>query len=469
MREFSFEKRKRLVMKQIALVLCLVALALAVDNSIIAKLNNPSDLYELEKYLNGTGAILVPLDTHSKRNIYFAVQNYTWPIDNTLISGTGFIIESVPPHVQHFTPTDPLYTNQKYLSFINVPKAWNTFGQGSSSQVIAIVDSGRIRNNSDLGNFWINTVDHPPADGIDQDDNGYIDDFNGGWNVVNNINSPVETGIPINGGSYFFSHGSAVWTTAAAPSNGYGIVGVSPKTRVVIVKAGVVSGSDVYFSAENLILGMDYIYALKHINHVNIPVQIASYGGGGYSAILENATQETLDTTTLFVVSAGNYNSNNDNTPLYPCNYNIENMLCVAAIETNGEPSTYTNYGVSTVDLSAPGTVIAPAVYPNGNGLFVWASGTSFSAPLVGGAAALLFGYNSTLTPLQVKACIRSSVAHSGYSLRTITNGYLNVYGAGVACSPALAQSGGVPPTSSPPTHTGSSSTVVLGIFSILL
>lgn len=349
---------------------------------------------------------------------------------------------------------EPSYASQsKYLAYINLPKAWTKGGKGRSSQIISIVDSGRFETAGDLTNHWVNLGDPAPGDGIDNDGNGYIDDFKG-WNAVSNNNNASEPGIYSSSNNVYFSHGSAVWTTAAAPENNYGIVGVAPASSVVFVKAGRMEGNNVYFYPDDLVAAMDYLYVLVAIRNVDIRVQVASYGGPGYSSILESAINEAIGSKVLFVTSAGNYNSNVDTNPIYPCSFSLNAKLCVGAVDLSGVRSSYSNYGMG-VDLSAPGTVVAPVKRPNGQETLAAVSGTSFSCPLVAGAAEILANAYPTLTPVRIAQCLKSSSRKTGKYLGTSSNGVLDVLAALNMCAPR-------PPPSRRPNDVGDGSIFTL-------
>lgn len=425
----------------------LLGLALSYKHMMLAKLSSPEDYASLAQYAHSVNATLRPLDRFSKRGLYYRLVNYTdVNLENT-VSTAGFVIESVPPYVQHL---DPLYGNQgPYLRYINLPAAWTNYGKGNSSQVIAIVDSGRFLTSQELSNHWVNVLDNT-TDTSDNDLNGYIDDTQG-WNVVCDNNDLSEAGVYNSASDIYFSHGTSVWATAAAPENGYGIEGVSPHSRVVLVKAGVISGNQVYFFPDDLVSAMDYLFAIATIDNVDIRVQIASYGGGSYSSVLESAINDAIGNRTLFVASAGNYNSNVEVDPIYPCKFTLNHKLCVGAVNLDGTRASYSNFG-SSVHLSAPGTVIVPLHPGSGGEVFGWASGTSFSAPLVGGAAALLASANASLTPGQIAFCLKETAFTTGHSLGTSTNGVLDVNAAITFCL-----TGEMPahPPPSPPPHIG--------------
>jgi hypothetical protein len=150
-----------------------------------------------------------------------------------------------------------------------------------------------------------------------------------------------------------------------------------------------------------------------------------SWGGGGFSKGLEDAISYANDHNVLFVAAAGNDGSNNDRYPHYPSNYEVPNVLAVAATNhKDGKPS-WSNYGLTSVDLGAPGVDTLSTVPGNG---YSSKSGTSMAAPHVSGAAALLKGYNPSLSALELKSILMESVDPvDSMDGITVTGGRLNI------------------------------------------
>jgi hypothetical protein len=350
--------------------------------TVIARLKTKTGIASLQRFAKENSANIVNLNPFTKKELHFELRNYSGSRGH--FDEDDFEIETVASYTAHVI-NDPLYGDQDYLPFIRAPDAWTNFGMGSPDQVVAIVDSGRLLNTTEHGNFWQNLVDNAPANGQDEDNDGYADDFNGGWDVVDSDNAPFEDGLYNSAQNYYFSHGSFVWSTVAGKSNAYGGIGVASNCKVVIVRAGHIADGTIVFDAADLLRAMDYLVALKDIG-VDMRAHVASYGGYSPSVILKQATEATLGPKTVFAASAGNYNRNNDVYPMYPCSYSIANKLCVGAVDLpSGSRSSYSNYG-NVVDISAPGRVLGPVYRPGTGQLFAWAAGTSFSGPEVAGA-----------------------------------------------------------------------------------
>ena len=174
----------------------------------------------------------------------------------------------------------------------------------------------------------------------------------------------------------------------AAANNTIGVTGTAPDAKVMPLRILNDSGSG---SSSNSAA------ALARAGDLGLKVVNLSYGSTGYSNAEETAIRTHPNT--LYVAAAGNDNKNVDTAPLYPCAYPDANIICVGASDQDDAQAVFTStsassYGATTVDLFAPGLNIATT----GKGSqYVYASGTSMSAPMVAAAAAMLFSYNPQL------------------------------------------------------------------------
>jgi len=238
---------------------------------------------------------------------------------------------------------------------MNAPEAW-VKSTGSSEVVIAVIDTGVDYKHEDLAdNMWINPGEIP-GNGIDDDNNGYIDDVHGIDAVLNN-GDPMDETID-NGG-----HGTHVaGTIAAVGNNGKGVVGVSWKSKIMALKFLSAKGGD----TANAIQCLNYMIAQKNAG-VNIVASNNSWGGGGYSNALHDAIVATNNAGILFMAAAGNggddqLGDDNDATPHYPASYELTGIVSVAATDHDDILASFSNYGKISVDLSAPGTNIASSI-----------------------------------------------------------------------------------------------------------
>ena len=225
---------------------------------------------------------------------------------------------------------------------IDAPEAWD-ITQGSSSVVIAVIDSG-VANHTDLAttNIWTNTGE-TCGDGIDNDSNGYIDDCNG-WNFLDNNNDPTD----------YNSHGTHVaGTIAAIGNNNNGITGVMWNAQIMPLRFLGVSGAGDTASA---------ISAINYAANNGARIINASWGGGPYSQALYDAINYARSRNVLFVAAAGNDGTNNDSTPSYPASYNLDNIISVAATTQSDTLASFSNYGATSVDVGAPGVNIYSSI-----------------------------------------------------------------------------------------------------------
>jgi serine protease len=226
-------------------------------------------------------------------------------------------------------------------------------------------------------------------------------------------------------------------TIGAVGNNGIGVIGVDPAVSIMGLKF-LNSGGSGWVS--DAVTAIDWAVKAKQAG-VNLRVLSNSWGGGGYSQALRDEIAKAGAYDILFVAAAGNYGSDNDTTPFYPCSYGVATEICVAATDSKDNRANFSNYGPNSVDLAAPGVNILSTVI---GGQYAAMSGTSMATPHVSGAAALALstGYESVSA---LKATILAAVdplpSLSGY---VRTGGRLDVCKAIFAC-------GGVAPSPPPP------------------
>jgi hypothetical protein len=318
---------------------------------------------------------------------------------------------------QTTTPNDPGYpllwglnntgqTGGKPDADIDAPEAWD-IQTGNQNTVIGVIDTGVDYTHPDLvGNIWTNPGE-TAADGIDNDNNGYIDDVRG-WDFAYNDNDPMDVD----------GHGTHVSGTIAAKGNSsVGVIGVAWKAQIMPLKFLDDSGSG---SISNAILALNYATA-KGVKLTN-----NSWSGGPYSQALYDAIKTAEGKGALFIAAAGNSSQNTDIRPTYPASYNLPNIISVASTTHNDELSSFSNYGRTTVDLGAPGSEIYSTT-PGGN--YDTYSGTSMASPHVTGAAALVWSQNPSWTAQQVKSrLLETTDPLAALRLKTVSKGRLNIH-----------------------------------------
>ncbi len=283
------------------------------------------------------------------------------------------------------TPNDPLFSSLWGLgdgAGLSAQRAWN-ISTGSSDVVVAVIDTGVDYNHPDLrDNMWSNPGE-VPNNGIDDDANGYVDDVYG----INAMYGAARPGDPMDENG----HGTHVaGTIGAVGHNGLGVVGVNQNVRIMALRFLGASGSG---SLAGAITAIDYMITLKN-RGVDVRVANNSWGGSGYAPALAEAIQRAEEAGIVFVAAAGNDGADNDVEPSYPANFEMSNVVSVAALDEWGNLASFSNYGATTVDIAAPGVGIY-STFPGNR--YVKLSGTSMATPHVAGALALLFAAEPTL------------------------------------------------------------------------
>ncbi len=296
-------------------------------------------------------------------------------------------------------PNDPFWLDGTLWGLLKIeaPAAWSNFTSGDGSVVIADLDTGVNYTHPDLAaNMWQNPGEIP-ANGIDDDSNGYVDDIYG-IDSVNHDSNPMDD----------HGHGThTAGTVAAVGNNGIGVVGVNWNAKILACKFLTAAGSGTDAGA---IECFNYIVALKN-RGVNIRVSSNSWGaprgGGPPATALQSAIDAAGAAGIINIFAAGNNGANNDTTPFDPASYPLTSIVAVASSGPSDNRSSFSNYGASTVDIAAPGENIGSTYTGTG---YASASGTSMAAPHVSGVAALLARLDPSLTVEAIKALMLDNV-----------------------------------------------------------
>lgn len=240
---------------------------------------------------------------------------------------------------------------------IDMPEAWEKT-TGSHDVVLAIVDTGVDYLHEDLAaNMWHNPLE--VANGIDDDNNGYVDDIFGYDFARDNFGSNGSNPMDFDG------HGSHIaGIIGAVGDNDIGICGVNWIVSIMAIKA---TRPDGFFYDSDLLEAYEYITLMKENYDINIVAVNASYGGRGRNPILKDAIEAMGTAGIVFSTAAGNESADNDTIASYPSNYNLDNIISVASTDRNDLLSDFSNYGGSSVDLAAPGSNIMSTL-PEGIG-----------------------------------------------------------------------------------------------------
>ncbi|MDP9193738.1 MAG: FG-GAP-like repeat-containing protein [Acidobacteriota bacterium] len=335
------------------------------------------------------------------------------------LAGNPKVVYVEPNYILHLvaTPNDTSYgqlwglkNTGQYVhgmtgtagSDIDAEAAWN-LTTGSASIVVGVIDTGVDYNHPDLAaNMWSN----PGGKG-----NAACAAGTHGFNAITMTCNPMDD-------HYHGTHVSG--TIGAVGNNGLGVAGVNWTTSIMALKF---LGSNGSGTTAGAITAIEFAVQAK-IEGVNVRVLSNSWGGGAFSKALLDEINWANQNDILFVAAAGNNGSNNDTYAHYPSNYATPNMISVAATDNRDNTAYFTNYGLTTVHLGAPGVNILSCYLGSS---YITISGTSMATPHVAGVAALVLANAPSLTTAQVKSAILNNTDPiSSLAGRTVTGGRLN-------------------------------------------
>ncbi len=318
------------------------------------------------------------------------------------------------------TPNDPSFTSLWGLNNtgqtggafdadIDAPEAWNSF-TGDPNMVVADIDTGLDMTHEDIAANVYTNPGEIAGNGIDDDGNGYVDDVHG-WDFAHNDNDPSDSDNLCGG------HGThTAGTIGAVGNNGVGVTGVNWHVQIMPLKV-----FKVFYGLFCSASTSDIISAVNYAASMGVRVSNNSYGS-------TSATQAEMDaiqaSNSVFVAAAGNDGNNTDFAPQYPSAYDLPNIISVAATDHNDALAFFSNFGINSVDLGAPGVSILSTTPNNTYSFF---DGTSMATPHVTGAATLLIAKDPTLTVNEVKWRILAGVDPVGLPVGHGIGGRLNI------------------------------------------
>ena len=296
--------------------------------------------------------------------------NYQWGLNNTGVTVRWFKngIQIPPPEGETLATAG---------ADIQAVDAWD-IRTSAQNRIVAVIDDGVRYTHEDLfENIWTNP-NEIAGDGLGNDSNGYIDDIYGinptGATPAEKVNVLPNSANPVLG------HGTMVaGIIGARGNNARGVAGVAWNTRIMVLKAGVPP-----FTDSALVSCVNYAVA-KGAHIINM-----SLGSAGYSQNLRNALQQARNAGIIVVATAGNNPpTDRDILPRYPGGYDLDNIITVGLTNLRDEYDPQSSWGATSVDLGAPGDIIV-STYHASNTSYKYEWGTSFAAPFVSGACALL-------------------------------------------------------------------------------
>lgn len=292
---------------------------------------------------------------------------------------------------------------------ISAMAAWD-ITTGSREIIVGVIDTGVDYTHPDLANnMWINEAEANGVEGVDDDNNGFVDDIYG-YDFANNDSDPIDD----------HNHGTHCSGTIGAEGNdGIGVVGVNWKVRIMALKFLTAQGSG---SLAGALKAIDY--ATENGAHFTSN----SWGGGGFSQSLYDSIKRAQDKNMLFIAAAGNDGKDNDARPSYPASYDLDNIISVAAVDRNGDLASFSNYGRTTVDVAAPGVEILSTVK---DGQYKEYRGTSMATPHVAGIAALVLSESPEMDYKELKQRIVATARPlASLKGKAVSGGMANAYAA---------------------------------------
>jgi len=341
-------------------------------------------------------------------------------------------------HLDQVPPDDEYFLEQWGLNNTGQPSVYGAFLDGTpdadidwleasalasgAGVVVAVLDTGIDYRHTDISpNLWFNEAELNGVAGVDDDNNGYIDDVRG-WDFVN------EDPYPLDG----HGHGTNVaGVIAAATGNTKGIAGIMPDGRVMALKV-IGDGGEGTLA--------DAIEAIEYALEKGVRISNSSWG---YSQILPeevddhnalfDAMQAAQASGHLFITAAGNDNTDTDIVPHYPSSFELDNIIAVSATDNTDALAWFSSFGAASVDIAAPGDGIISVTKLFAGFLedYAWESGTSLAAPHVTGVAGLILELQPTLTYQQIKSRILSTARTvPALAGKSVTGGIVNAFAA---------------------------------------
>lgn len=287
---------------------------------------------------------------------------------------------------------------------IGVKQAWETSIGSRNGPIVAVIDSGVDINHQDLKDNIYTNPGEVPNDGIDNDGNGVIDDVHG-YNAAADDNNPKDE----------HGHGTHVsGTIGAVGNNGKGVTGVNQQAQILPVR---------FLDKEGVGSTDGAIKAIVYASRTGARIVNNSWGGNKYNQLVSDAM---ADSDALFLCAAGNEAYDNDLRPVYPADYDLDNIVSVTAHDRKNEFPRFANRGEKSVELAAPGVDVTSTLPGNKYGVM---SGTSMATPHVAGAATLLATAHPGISNEDLKFLLMNNLEQlpEKYGSRIISGGRLNV------------------------------------------
>ncbi|MDJ0509055.1 MAG: S8 family serine peptidase [Crocosphaera sp.] len=323
-------------------------------------------------------------------NLNPSLDSYSIKSGYGLINAAAAVAEAI--NQEPFADVPDLGGDSWGADLVKAPEVWNA-GYTGEGVVVAVLDTGVDRNHNDLkDNIWKNTGEIA-GNGIDDDENGFVDDVYG-WNFASDHNDTLDV----------HSHGTHVAGTIAGIKNDFGVTGIAYDAQIMPVK---VLGDDGSGSYEGVAQGIRYA-ADNGADVINMSL------GGSYDSDAVRLAVEYAANKGVIVVSAAGNDSDTTTMGHYPAAYATEWGLAVGAVDDNNNMAYFSNH-VGETKLSyitAPGVDVLSTTPNNSYDSY---SGTSMAAPHVAGVIALMLEANPYLTDAQVRQIVAATAENSQF------------------------------------------------------
>ncbi|MDQ8188126.1 S8 family serine peptidase [Pelagicoccus sp. SDUM812002] len=390
---------------------------LSVANEFIARLAPEADYAELVAIASGFGAQCFPIgQSLDHMRIVFPEESDLVNLPSLIksLALSSRVISYIEPdyllQTAATSPNDPRFGDQSNLQTpsdadIDAPEAWD-IRHDASGIVIAILDTGIRATHQDLTpNLWKNPLEI--ANGIDDDNNGIVDDLHG-LNAISG-NGSIEDD---NG------HGTHVAGIAGARgNNAVGIAGVAWSVQLMPLK---------FLDATGFGTTSDAIECLNYAIEKNAAIVNNSWGGSENSQSLHDTLKAASDHGILIATAAGNEGSALDAQATYPASYTIPNQVVTIAADSNDQLSAYSNFSTQFAHIAAPGRVLNTFIESDSD--YQLLEGTSMATPQVAGALALLKSQFPTDSPAEIIGRLLDAVdLKPAFSNACLSGGRLNI------------------------------------------
>ncbi|SVC32295.1 uncharacterized protein METZ01_LOCUS285149, partial [marine metagenome] len=287
---------------------------------------------------------------------------------------------------------------------MDVEQAWD-LSTGTAETIVAVFDSGvRLTHNDLIDQLWTNE-DEIPNNGLDDDSDGYVDNHKG----IDFLNSDGDPEDPVGHGTH------VTGTIAAAANNGSPHVGVAFNAKILACKIG-----DFYMDTASIAAAVQFC-----VDH-GVRIVNGSYGGLWASSAMYDVYKAGGENDIIFIFAAGNTATDNDGIHHYPSDYDLECIISVAASDNRDRLAGFSNYGITSVDLAAPGVDIYSCGSQNDQS-YATESGTSMAAPHVAGVVALMRSMRPDWSVINVREKLLASVdTFDSFNGKVATGGRIN-------------------------------------------